>query len=196
MDARRIAHICVDVQTMFATATDWHAPWLNRVLPAIEALVERDPGRTVFTRFIPPDRPEEADGAWRDYYRRWPDMTGARLPAEMLEVVPALRRHIPPAQQLDKTIYSPWLQTGLHQRLRGDGVGTLVVSGGETDVCVLSTVLGAIDLGYRVILPTDAVFGSADQTHEAALVLYRSRFGQQLTASTAQEILDNWADLT
>ena len=78
MDARRVAHICVDVQTMFATGTDWHAPWLNRVLPAIEALVERDPGHTVFTRFIPPDRPEEAGGAWQDYYRRWPDMTGAR----------------------------------------------------------------------------------------------------------------------
>ena len=79
--------------------------------------------------------------------------------------------------------------------MRSEEISTLVVSGGETDVCVLSTVLGAIDLGYRVILPTDAVFGSADQTHEAALVLYRSRFGQQLTASTTQEILDNWADL-
>ena len=195
MDARRIAHVCVDVQTMFATWTDWHAPWLNRVLPAIEALVERDPGHTVFTRFIPPDQPEEAGGAWQDYYRRWPDMTGARLPAEMLDVVPALRRYIPPAQQLDKSVYSPWLQTRLHHRLRADGIGTLVVSGGETDVCVLSTVLGAIDLGYRVILPTDAVFGSADQTHEAALVLYRSRFGQQLMASTTQDILDNWAEL-
>ncbi len=191
----RLAHICVDVQAMFAEGTDWHAPWLNRVLPAIEALVERDPGRTVFTRFVPPECPEEAGGAWRDYYRRWPHMTGERLPPEMIEVVPALRRYIPPARQLDKAVYSPWLRTDLHRRLGEDGVTTVIVSGGETDVCVLSTVLGAMDLGYQVILPTDAVFGSADQTHEAALVLYRSRFGQQLGACETQEILDNWADL-
>lgn len=194
-DARTIAHICVDVQTMFAADTDWHAPWLNRVLPAIEAIVERDPARTVFTRFIPPEHPEDAPGAWQDYYQRWPAMTRASLPAEMLELVPSLLRYVPPARQLDKTIYSPWLQTDLHRGLRREGVDTLIVTGGETDVCVLTTVLGAIDLGYRVVLPTDAVFGSADQTHEATLTLYRSRFGQQLTACTTQDLLDNWAEV-
>ena len=192
---RTLAHICVDVQTMFAADTEWHAPWLHRVLPAIEAIVERDPPQTVFTRFIPPARPEDATGAWRDYYRHWPGMTRARLPAEMLEVVPSLRRYIPPARQLDKSIYSPWLQTELHPGLRREGIDTLIVTGGETDVCVLTTVLGAIDLGYRVIVPTDAVFGSADQTHDATLTIYNSRFGQQLTACTTQDLLDNWADV-
>jgi nicotinamidase-related amidase len=191
----RMIHICVDVQAMFATDTDWHTPWLPKVLPAIEILVERDPSRTIFTRFIPPARMEDAAGAWRDYYRRWPNMTRQRLPEAMLEVVPALRRHIPPARLLDKAIYSPWLLSGLHRTLQREGVDTLVITGGETDICVLATVLGAIDLGYRVLLPTDAVFGSADQTHDATLTLYRSRFGQQLTACTAQELLDNWADI-
>lgn len=188
-------HICVDVQTLFAAETDWHAPWLQRVLPAIEAIVEREPPRTIFTRFIPPAHPDEADGAWRRYYERWPKMTRAHLNEEMLAVVPALRRYSPPARQVDKAVYSPWLNSRLHQALRTEGVDTLIVSGGETDVCVLATVLGAIDLGYRVILPTDAVFGSADQTHDATLTLYRSRFGEQLTACTTQDLLDNWADL-
>lgn len=196
MPPGRIAHICVDVQTMFASDTDWHAPWLEKVLPAIEAIVERAPESTIFTRFIPPLRAEEAPGAWQDYYRRWPTMTRAVLPAEMIEVVPALRRYIPPAVRLDKTIYSPWLMTDLHQHLRQREVKSLIVSGGETDVCVLATILGAIDLGYQVILPTDAVFGSADQTHDAALYVFRSRFGQQLTTCTTQELLDNWSDLT
>jgi nicotinamidase-related amidase len=31
------------------------------------------------------------------------------------------------------------------------------VAGGETDVCVLSTMLGAIDWGFRVILIQDAL---------------------------------------
>jgi len=192
IEAGRLAHICVDVQVMFAEETPWHAPWLERVLPAIEAIVERAPERTVFTRFVPPEYPEQAEGAWKDYYRNWPQMTRDRLSPGMVDIVPALRRHVPPARIFDKAIYSPWLRSGLHHALAEAGVTTLVVTGGETDICVLATVLGAIDLGYRVFLPTDAVFGSADPTHEAALSLYRSRFGRQLTACTTQDLLDNW----
>jgi nicotinamidase-related amidase len=32
----------------------------------------------------------------------------------------------------------------------------LTVTGSETDVCVLATVLDAVDLGYRVIVVRDA----------------------------------------
>lgn len=190
----RVVHVCVDVQSMFAEETPWHAPWLNKVLPAIEAIVDREPERTIFTRFVPPEHPEEAERAWVDYYRKWSQMTRSQLAPGMVDLVPSLQRYVPPARVLDKPIYSPWLTSGLHHALTEAGVTTLVVSGGETDICVLATVLGAIDLGYRVLLPTDAVFGSADQTHDAALSLYRSRFGQQLTACTTAELLDNWDD--
>ena len=188
----KAVHLCVDVQVMFAEETEWHALWLKRVLPAIEAIVEREPERTVFTRFVPPVTAEQASGAWRDYYRRWESMTRERLGDEPVELVPSLRRFVPPARVLDKPIYSPWLGSDLHQGLRSAGVDTLVVTGGETDVCVLTTVLGAIDLGYRVVVPTDAVFGSADQTHDAVVSLYASRFGQQLAVCSTQELLDNW----
>jgi nicotinamidase-related amidase len=38
---------------------------------------------------------------------------------------------------------------------------TLIISGGETDVCVLSTVLSAVDLGYRIILVEGALCSSS-----------------------------------
>ena len=192
----RAAHLCVDVQNMFAADTVWHTPWLARVLPAIEALVLRDPQATIFTRFIPPVRIEDESGTWRDYYARWPMMVTSRLSPEMLEVVPSLARHMPPAEHFDKNRYSPWLFGNLDSALRARGIDTIIVSGGETDICVMATVLGAVDLGYRTILATDAVFGSADQTHDAALTVINSRFGQQLTACTTQELLDNWKDLS
>lgn len=191
----RLSHLCVDVQNMFAEDTEWQTPWLNRVLPAIEALVERIPANTIFTRFIPPKHPKDETGTWRDYYARWPSMVRSRLAPEMLEVVPTLARHMPPARHFDKNRYSPWLFGDLDRRLRANGVNTLIISGGETDVCVMATALGAVDLGYRTILATDAVFGSADQTHDAAMTVFHNRFGQQLTACTTQELLANWKDI-
>ena len=61
--------------------------------------------------------------------------------------------------------------------LRGAGVDTIIITGGETDVCVLATMLGAVDWGFRVILVTDALCSSADETHDAMMNVYMNRFG-------------------
>ena len=184
-------HLCVDMQRMFAEPTEWHAPWLLGVLPAIEAIVDRRPARTIFTRFIPPSSADEAMGAWQAYYRKWSAMTRERLAPELLELVPSLARYVPPARQLDKNVYSPWFGSGLITALHADKIDTVIVTGGETDVCVATTVMGAIDHGFRVVLPTDAVFGSADETHDAMLRIFGSRFALQLTTCSTQDLLDD-----
>ena len=184
-------HLCVDMQRMFAEPTEWHAPWLLGVLPAIEAIVEMRPGRTIFTRFIPPFSASAATGAWQGYYGKWRSMTREQLAPELLELVPSLARYVPPARQLDKNVYSPWFAPDLIATLRSDNVDTVIVTGGETDVCVATTVMGAIDHGFRVVLPTDAVFGSADETHDAMLRIFESRFALQLTTCTTQDLLDD-----
>ena len=187
----RWAHICVDMQSIFADETEWHAPWLRRVLPAVEALAERTAPWTVFTRFLPPETPDQAHGAWRRYYEHWSQMTRESLPPVLLDLVPSLARFVPPGRIHDKPVYSPWLGGELNRQLQSSGITTLVVSGGESDVCVLATVLGAMDLGYRVVLPTDALFGSADETHDAILDIYRNRFQFQLQISTVGQIIDH-----
>jgi nicotinamidase-related amidase len=185
-------HICVDMQRLFAPGGPWAVPWMEKVLPAIEDLTTRHAARTLFTRFIPADRPGEGPGAWSRYYSRWADLTLSRIDPGLIELVPSLARFVPPAKLLDKRVYSPWTEGLLDELLRGSGVDTLVVTGGETDVCVLATVLGAIDRGFRVVLVTDAICSSADQTHDALMELYRSRFSEQVEAVTAEEVLDGW----
>lgn len=187
-------HLCVDMQRMFAEDTEWHAPWLNGVLPAVEALAERHPERTIFTRFIPPQTPEQATGAWQAYYERWRSVTGESLASELLDLVPRLARFVPPGVILDKPVYSPWVGTGLNRSLGGRGIRTIVISGGETDVCVLAAAIGAIDFGYQVILAQDAVFGSADETHDKMLRIFQSRFGLQLLTASTEDILGCWRD--
>lgn len=191
---RNWAHICVDMQRIFAEETDWHAQWLSRVLPVVSAIAERAPARTIFTRFLPPASLEDARGAWRQYYQHWDNMLGKRIHPDLLALVPSLARLVPPAKILDKRSYSPWWSGELHHALQGAGIETLVITGGESDICVLATILGAIDLGYHVVIPTDALFGSADQTHEAILEIYRSRFQFQLLVTTAADLLDAWRE--
>lgn len=186
------AHLCVDMQNLFAEGTDWHTPWLKRVLPVVERIARARPDRTVFTRFIPAERPGQGEGTWRQYWERWSSMTLENLPPGAVDLLPPLAALVPPAEVVDKRAYSPWAEPGLHDRLRARGIDTLVITGAETDVCVLAAVLGAVDLGYRVVLPTDALCSSSDRTHDALLTLYRERYGQQVETVPSEEILRSW----
>ena len=67
------------------------------------------------------------------------------------------------------------------------------VTGSETDVCVLATVIGAVDHGYRVIVVTDAVCSSSDEGHDAMLKLYRERYSLQIEAVGSEAILSAWS---
>jgi nicotinamidase-related amidase len=185
------AHLCVDMQNLFLE-TEWHTPWMERVLPVVERIARARPERTIFTRFIPAERPGQGEGTWRRYWERWSSMTLAALPAGAVDLLPSLAELVPPAEVVDKRVYSPWVEPGLHDRLRARGVDTLVITGAETDVCVLAAVLGAVDRGYRVVVPTDALCSSSDRTHDALLTLYRERYGQQVETVPSEEILRSW----
>ncbi|MEF0944095.1 cysteine hydrolase family protein [Rhizobium sp. BR 362] len=182
-------HICVDMQRMFAEETPWFVPWMDRILPQVREVSGTYPQRTIFTRFVPPRTADDLWGEWRDYYKKWWMMTGEHLPSEMVELVQPLANLVPPARVFDKRVYSPWIGGRFHAALVDEKVTTLVLSGGETDVCVLATTLGAIDLGYRVVLLKDAVCSGTDETHDASLELLNDRFSVQLDLSTTEEFL-------
>jgi nicotinamidase-related amidase len=185
-------HLAIDMQVMFAEPGPWGVPWLPRILPLVVELSKRHPDRTVFTRFIPPRQPEDMQGAWQDYYRRWQAMTRQTLDPRLLELVEPLRALVPPAHLWDKAVYSAFGHSRLASWIRTQGADTLIVSGGETDVCVLATVMSAIDLGFHVVLATDALCSASDATHDALLLLYRQRFSQQIATATTEEILRAW----
>ena len=186
-------HLCIDMQRMFADDTEWHTPWMERVLPNVVGVVELDPARTIFTRFIPPHSADQVGGTWRRYYERWETMTRDRLAPGLIDLVPELDQFVPPAQIEDKPVMSVW-HGSLHARLRAAGINAIIVTGAETEVCVLATVMGAIDLGYRVIIVIDAVCSGADSTHDAMLEVYRSRFGMQVETITTAELTAAWID--
>ncbi len=182
-------HLCVDMQRVFAEDTPWHVEWMDRISEEVEVVVDSDPARCIFTCFVPPRSVEEARGAWRAYYEKWPMMTQQALAPELIEVSPSLSRYIPPARIFRKSVYSPWQHGGLGEILRQEQVSTVVITGGETDVCVLATVLGAIDQGFYVILVEDALCSGRDATHDAAMKLLSGRFSTQLQVCDTATLL-------
>ena len=63
----------------------------------ITALASRHPERPVFSRFIPPERPEQMPGMWQRYYRRWRSATREHLDLRLLDLMPPLAALCPPA---------------------------------------------------------------------------------------------------
>ncbi len=185
-------HLCIDMQRLFAIDGPWPTPWMPRVLPVVVSIVERAASRTIFTRFIPPPVPEQAGGKWRDYFEKWRPVTQATIATERLELVAPLDRFVPPARTLDKSVYSAFASGALHALLRSGHIDTLIITGAETDVCVLSTVLSAVDIGYRIIVVKDALCSSSDVSHDALLGLYAARFDLQIELATAAEVLATW----
>lgn len=188
----RSVHLCLDMQRLFGANGPWPTPWADRTLPLIAAIAGRYADRTIFTRFIPPRTPEELPGTWQRYYRRWRDVTLDRLDPAFLELMPPLGEFAPPAVMIDKRHYSAFAEPHLEQHLRQREADALVVTGAETDMCVLATVLGAIDLGRRVVIVADAVCSSSDEGHEALLNLYHQRFSEQVEVIDTRTLFEVW----
>jgi nicotinamidase-related amidase len=182
------------MQNIFAPGGIWATPWMERVLPSIVDITARYQARTVFTRFITPERADERPGRWRRYFEKWQCATRAVLPAAQLDLVPALQRFVPPARVIDKPAYSAFTGSALASLLSDKGVGTVVVTGSETDVCVLSTVLDAVDLGFRVVIVEDALCSSFDAGHDALMTLYRNRFAEQIELIKAEQLAALWRE--
>ena len=188
----RTVHLCIDMQRIFSSEGPWATPWMERVLPVVAEIAGRFPARTVFTRFITPQCPEDMPGTWRRYYEKWRDTTRERLDPQLLELLPPLAKLVPPATVIDKTRYSGFAEPRLLNHLRQRQADGVIVTGSETDVCVLATVLGAVDLGFPVTLVTDAVCSSSDEGHDCMLQVYHRRYSEQIATTEAETILSRW----
>ena len=165
---------------------------MEQVLPVVTELAGRYPARTVFTRFITPNQAEDMPGMWQRYYLRWRETTRERLDPSLLELLPPLASLCPPATMIDKTRYSAFAESGLLAHLQAREADGLIITGSETDVCVLATTLGAIDLGYRVILVRDAVCSSSDEGHDMLMRLYHTRYSEQIETTDVATLLSQW----
>lgn len=83
-----------------------------------------------------------------------------------------------------KKRYDCFIGTDLDFTLRAHGINTLIVTGVNTNSCVLSTVAAACSRDYAVIVPSDCVDTMDDSAlHDAALLCIRTALGFVMTSA-------------
>ncbi len=84
---------------------------------------------------------------------------------------------------------TPFTSTSLDQIIRNVDGRTIVALGVSLNIGVLGLVLSAVDLGYQVVLPTDAVAGvPLEYGHE---ILHNS-LSLLATLTTTEELIEAW----
>lgn len=184
-------HIAIDLQRLFAEDTVWSTPALMGVVPNVATLAKA--GRTLFPRFVTPEKAEDAPGTWRRYYTHWAAVTRPNLAPGMLDLVAELAALAAPGSVIDKPTHSAFAAPEFVNRLAALGADTLIVTGVETDVCVLGTILDGIDRGFRIVAVSDAMTSSSLPGHHATLDLILPRFDQQVEIVTTEAALRAWS---
>ncbi|MFJ6373435.1 cysteine hydrolase [Streptomyces virginiae] len=88
---------------------------------------------------------------------------------------------------------SPMAGTDLDALLRNLGIRTLVVTGVSSNIAVPNTVFDAVNLGYQVVVPADAIAGvPASCTAE----VIRNSLALVASVTTTEELLMRWAPAT
>jgi len=138
------------------------------------------------------------------------DDAGKQAAAVFLEKIPALVVLEPGSQWveidpriapregepvLSKHFASAFFGTTLASLLASAGCDTVVVSGASTSGCVRATALDALQHGYRVVVPREAVGDRNPAAHEANLYDLDTKYADVVSLAEALERVDELAAL-
>ncbi len=92
---------------------------------------------------------------------------------------------------INKHRFNAFFETGLHERLQGMGIRSLVLTGVQTNICIESTYREAFSLGYFLAIPEDGVASHTLSSHEASMANFRFLFGE---VTSSDELTEIWAN--
>ncbi len=73
-----------------------------------------------------------------------------------------------------KRTYNSCLEPTIREAIRKSGVEQFAVAGAETDVCIMQSVLGLLEMGYQVFLLEDCLFTSESSPGPAIRRMYQA----------------------
>jgi biuret amidohydrolase len=106
-----------------------------------------------------------------------------------VELIPELE--LAPEDLLMNRVHglTPFGGTELDPVLRNLGIKTLVLTGVSVNVAIMGTTIAASDLGYQVVIPTDAVVSIPESYAKEA---FANTLGYLATLTTTEQVLAAW----
>lgn len=86
---------------------------------------------------------------------------------------------------------TPFMSTSLDQMLRNMGITTVIATGVSVNLGILGLCINAVDLGYQVVVPRDAVVGLPAAYADAVI---DNTLASIATITTVDEIAGIWDD--
>ncbi|MGA9867514.1 MAG: isochorismatase family protein [Acetobacteraceae bacterium] len=167
--------LVIDLSTAFTVGTDGYpGGGFATVIAATRRLLDAARGRipVIFTTIAYDAGMAEA-GLWP---RKVPWLTGLRRGEHAVDIDPALdRRADEPV--LIKPFPSCFFATDLKARLDAQRADTLILAGCTTSCCVRATAVDAMQHGFRVAVPREAVGDFSAALHRAHLADIDARYG-------------------
>jgi nicotinamidase-related amidase len=189
--AERVADpalLVVDMQNDFVRAgAPLEVPDARATIPAQQRLLEHFRAQglpIVYTRFLSyeadnllwlwsPQCHPDSRACWPGHLRSYDDADGLLDCAAVIdELAPA-----PNDLVVDKYGYGAFHGTDLDDLLRAKDVGSLVVTGTVTQICVEESAREAFHHGYRTTVVVDAVSSYVPDLHAATLKNFALKFG-------------------
>jgi ureidoacrylate peracid hydrolase len=200
----RTALLVVDMQGAFVHPGEaLEVPAARDAVPRIRALLEafREKRAPIaFTQFtyapaapllvgeVHPEHRPAPPGAPRGFGRPSSScLEGDAATAVIPELAPAANELV-----VTKHSYDGFHGTVLDGALRARGVGTLVITGTMTDVCVLATVSGGFSREYRMVVVEDAVATLTPEIQQATLDIVRRAYARVMSAKEVADEVAAW----
>jgi ureidoacrylate peracid hydrolase len=204
LEPGRTALLVVDMQRGFVEPGEaLEVPPAREIVPVIRRLLEAFRGRhlpVAFTEFtyspavpllvgeLHPEHKPAAPGAPRGFGMPSSNCLEGTDSARTIEAL-APR---PDEPVVRKRWYDGFAGTELDGALRARGVTTLVITGTMTDICVLSTVVGAFNREYRVSVVADGVATLWPEIQRATLDIVGRAFGRVVQSSEVLDTISGW----
>jgi len=175
----KVALLVIDMQRVYAPGGAWQTPGFATVAGRIKNLCQLYE-RRLFTRHL---AFEEAPGRWQCYNKAFSEINADAEAARLIPELEAIE-HL----EFDKYTYSALASGDLQAHLLAENYEEILICGVQTEFCVLSTLLNAVDLGFPITLIPDACAGTLPVFGSALISLVR-RMPCQVQIKYTQDLL-------
>ena len=186
--AQRPALLVVDMSVGF---TDPGSPLVCDLDDVVEAIAEllaaaRAANLPVIYTTVAYTHADQATAA--AFIEKVPALLTLAAGSRWVEIDPRLAP-LPTEPVLNKLFASAFFGTPLSSLLTSARCDSVIVTGASTSGCVRATAVDALQHGYRVVVPSDAVGDRDPRAHEQTLADIDAKYGSIVTLAEARERL-------